>query len=333
MGKLRALAVCAVTVASGCSEPVEEGPDGRVVVPVLLSAVHVDTETDTIFWHEDGYLRSEPPTETEHFPPLDRDALWRVRNGVLYRVDDTDLRVWEDGTERTIATGLNEPRGATIWKRDFDLDDEAAYLSMTISLAGVLERIDLVTGERRTLARDRPVFGRIAQDDERLFWDELPFAVVQVEKRADQESAVTTLIDKAILEDLFPGERTPQPSQIASDADALYVTINNQQGASTGGVLKIEKSTGLISVLAVDDLYPLGIAVDDRHVYYTRHHDSLGAVVRLPKEGGEPEVIAARQLRPASVHLTSTRVYWVNRYGPELDPPSKNPELRSVEKP
>jgi len=106
-----------------------------------------------------------------------------------------------------------------------------------------------------------------------------------------------------------------------------------QVDAATDGVVAIEKASGAVTVLARDELNPLGIAVDSTHVYYTRNDDGAGAVIRIPKEGGVPEVVATRQLRPIRVHLTSTDVYWTNRYGERTDPPAKDPELRSIPKP
>jgi hypothetical protein len=113
------------------------------------------------------------------------------------------------------------------------------------------------------------------------------------------------LLDEAELSRLFPGERTPQPSKIVADAEHVYLTINNQNGAPVGGVVEIDKASGAVTVLVRDELNPLGIAVDSTHVYYTRNDAGAGAVVRIPKQGGEPEVVATRQLDPVQVVLTS----------------------------
>jgi len=308
------------------------GPEGRLVVPVLLSAVQVDAANDAIVWRDlEGRFQSEPTVEGISLE-LERGLHWRVNGGAIY-VADQDLSVWQGGQQRVIAADIGGTAGSPRSARELLVDADAAYLGQQTSGDSpmALVRIDLKTGTQLTLVEERPLFGALAQDVDSLFFVESPFRVARVAKSG--VGGDVTLLDKAELSQLFPGSRTPQPSRIATDSEHVYLTINNQNGAQVGGVIEVDRASGAVTVLARDELYPLGIAVDSSHVYYTRNDYGAGAVVRIPKQGGEPEIVATRQLRPIGVLLTSTDVYWENRYGERIDPPAKEPELRSIRKP
>jgi hypothetical protein len=322
-------------VACGCSGVSAQGqkPEGRLVVAVLHGAVQVDAATDAIVWQDfEGRFQSEPAAEASPLE-LEGGLTWRVDGAAIYVADEA-LSVWEGGQERVVSADIGGSKFAPRPTRELLVDADAAYLAQQTSLGSTtmsLVQVDLKTGTPLPLVEDRPLFGSLAQDADSLFFVESPFRVARVDKSG--ASGDVTLLDEAELSRLFPGERTPQPSKIVTDAEHVYLTINNQNGAPVGGVVEVDKASGAVTVLARDELNPLGIAVDSTHVYYTRNDAGAGAVVRIPKQGGEPEVVATRQLDPVQVVLTLTAVYWTNLYGEQTDPPAKYPELRSIPKP
>ena len=119
-------------------------------------------------------------------------------------------------------------------------------------------------------------------------------------------------------------ERLPQPTRIVNDAAHVYLSFNNQNGAETGAVVRVEKATGAAEHVALDTHSPLGLALDDTHVYWTRNERNSyaevgpGAVVRANKDGTDFDVVAERQNGPVELALTPEHLYWVNDATTEL---------------
>ena len=60
-------------------------------------------------------------------------------------------------------------------------------------------------------------------------------------------------------------------------------------------------------------IYPDGIAVDDKYVYFA---DFFGtSIYKLPKDGGALAVVATAGLYPRAVTLDATCVYWTTDAG------------------
>jgi hypothetical protein len=180
-----------------------------------------------------------------------------------------------------------------------------------------LVRVDLTTGERLSLAENRPLFSSLTEDAASLFFVEAPFRVARLDKDGASGDADATLLDEATLQQLFPGERIPQTAQIATDAESLYVTINNQNAAQVGGVLKLDKASGAIPY--VSDELPA------RHCG-RRAKCLLHAQRRRSRRGGPNRSKAGRPRSLPGDSATHSRAVDLdprlrNRYGAQTDRP------------
>lgn len=95
------------------------------------------------------------------------------------------------------------------------------------------------------------------------------------------------------------------PSDLAVDELDLYWT---NTGANQ--VVRVAKVGGTATIVASSQPSPLGIALDDTHVYWTQN-TTPGAVVRAPKSGGSPQVIASSQYYAFRLVLSGSTVYFI----------------------
>jgi hypothetical protein len=136
------------------------------------------------------------------------------------------------------------------------------------------------------------------------------------------DGTVSLLLD---IGDLLPDfERLPQPYGIANNLDHVYLSFNNQNGAESGAIVRIEKASGVAELLVLDTHNPLALAIDDTYVYWTRNERNRfaevgeGAVVRANKDGSGFRIVAERQNGPIRLALTPEYVYWQNAVTTEL---------------
>lgn len=95
------------------------------------------------------------------------------------------------------------------------------------------------------------------------------------------------------------------PSDLAVDGLDLFWS---NHGANQ--IVKVAKVGGTATVFASSQPSPVGIALDDTHVYWAQNA-TPGAVVRAPKSGGSPQVIAASQYYAYRLVLSGANVYFV----------------------
>jgi hypothetical protein len=75
-------------------------------------------------------------------------------------------------------------------------------------------------------------------------------------------------------------------------------------------VAKVPLDGGAPVTLATAQAGTLGLAVDDRNVYWTNQLKLTGSVASVPKAGGVVTTIASGQIEPLDVVVDSTSVYW-----------------------
>jgi hypothetical protein len=112
---------------------------------------------------------------------------------------------------------------------------------------------------------------------------------------------------------------------LAIDSSAAYWTCTYGDIAATGTVSKVPLSGGPSVVLAADQGFPQGIAVDSSNVYWLNDGVSAdgsgppirgGSVMAVPIGGGSPTVIAPSQPEPQAIAADGSSIYWTCVNGP-----------------
>jgi hypothetical protein len=97
-------------------------------------------------------------------------------------------------------------------------------------------------------------------------------------------------------------------TDLVDDGQFLYGVGGESVGAHTR-VVRIEKSTNVVTMLADVGTLTWGVAIDAMDVYFTER--DAGAVARVSKSGGTPSVIAASSNAAAiAVAVDDTSLYW-----------------------
>lgn len=97
---------------------------------------------------------------------------------------------------------------------------------------------------------------------------------------------------------------------IAADAEWLVWTLS-PTGEPQGGVRKLERKTGAVSVIADDLPGPLAITVAGGYAYWANTKTVTGSIMRAALSGGPPQAIAS-MAGAAFVASDATRVYWTS---------------------
>jgi sugar lactone lactonase YvrE len=117
-----------------------------------------------------------------------------------------------------------------------------------------------------------------------------------------------SLVDKAHYDKALrqPG-RVEEPWAIAVRGDEIYFTDLHLRGIMSAP-LTASVDTDKVNVLAHTDGRPVGLAVDDTHVYWT--DSDPGVVNRAPRAGGPIQTLIARGDKTTGLALDDTRVYF-----------------------
>jgi hypothetical protein len=100
---------------------------------------------------------------------------------------------------------------------------------------------------------------------------------------------------------------------VALDATAVYFTRLQLSGA----VMVVPKAGGAATSIAAGQAYPVGIAVDEDHVYWTTGDSgSDGSVRRAGKDGAGLVSLASGQAAPHGIAVDQGAVYWANYLAP-----------------
>lgn len=96
------------------------------------------------------------------------------------------------------------------------------------------------------------------------------------------------------------------PDGLAVDGTSAYWILET----TNAPVAKVPLDGGAPVTLATAQAGTLGLAVDDRNVYWTNQLKLTGSVASVPKAGGVVTTIASGQIEPLDVVVDSTSVYW-----------------------
>ncbi|HEX9619975.1 MAG TPA: hypothetical protein VF989_07570 [Polyangiaceae bacterium] len=328
LGGIREMGLAACTVLLfACAKDVEAPPPGAIIADdvsriewsgseLYYSAISRRTGITTVL---DVFAAGEDEPLFE----LDENEVWvGLRDGgfIVSRRDDTS------GTSQLFAglagnlEALPVPpvRAVALMDRDWLYFFEEGTLMRAPWEGGDSELVatdDELRGDPETAHQ---VMDAVTSDDAFVYYAE---NVRYVHRLSKSDHEITLLLD---LADVLDFERLPQPYAIANDADHVYLSLNNQNGAESGAIVKIDKATEAAEVLALDAHNPLALALDDDHVYWTRNERNRfaevgpGAVVRMKKDGSALRVIAERQNGPVLLAVTPEHVYWQNNATREL---------------
>jgi len=203
--------------------------------------------------------------------------------------------------------------------------------------AGVIRTVGKAGGTPVILVARQPEVGGLAVGGGHLYWT---VASGEVRRMDLRHASRAWHVVQPPIEVVARGE--PQPEEIVADDEGVYwltasdvrawrhgtpavASLARAQGAreiavdathvyfgGDAGILRIAKSGGRESErVASPELHHFtGLAVDDRHVYWTETTADLsGQVVRRTKAGGPKEVIAQRS-RIGGVQADGRGVYW-----------------------
>jgi hypothetical protein len=103
------------------------------------------------------------------------------------------------------------------------------------------------------------------------------------------------------------------PRGITHDAEFVY-WANFGTGQNDGAIMKAPKTGGPAAVMVPNLVYPDGIAVDAKYVYFTTHSGQVG---RIPLEGGAPEtLVTVQQSYPLAVTGDEKFLFFSTYSGP-----------------
>lgn len=199
-------------------------------------------------------------------------------------------------TVRILATGQDHPWGIYV-------DDTHVYFTNKGSKTtqGSLARIEKRDGapiEPLVSALDVP-YG-IAVANGRVYWS--------ASKPALGGLGSMSLVDKTHVDPVRRfGGAIEEPWAIVVRGNRLF--YNDLHARKIGSVaLTASIDISQITALASTDSQPIGLAVDDTHVYWT---DSLpGVISKTPLEGGPITTLVARGDKTTGLALDATYAYW-----------------------
>jgi hypothetical protein len=102
----------------------------------------------------------------------------------------------------------------------------------------------------------------------------------------------------------------PRPCGLVLDETSAYVLVFSGRPATSGQLLRIDRESGLMNVLA-PALRPDMLVADGDHIYWSELE--RGEIKRLAKQGGDVETLATGELLPTCLAVGDAGVYWATR--------------------
>lgn len=99
---------------------------------------------------------------------------------------------------------------------------------------------------------------------------------------------------------------------IALDERYAYLALRGDSGRHNGSIVKVPLAGGAPIELSRSDESPMGVAVDDGHVYFTNGgaEHSAGMITRVDKDGTGKTLLASGLEWPNGIAVDDDAVYW-----------------------
>ncbi|WP_394843948.1 hypothetical protein LZC95_43705 [Pendulispora brunnea] len=101
----------------------------------------------------------------------------------------------------------------------------------------------------------------------------------------------------------------------ASDGNYLYWSDSPGENMGTIRRIKLEGPSGpgtAVETLASGFSFPVGLALDDKSVFFVNYDAEDGAVYRVAKTGGTTATLIRGQKHPKRIAVDERHVYWIN---------------------
>lgn len=202
-----------------------------------------------------------------------------------------------DGGLATALIGLQEMPQLVI------LDEDHVYWT----LPGAVRRLRKNGEDLESLAHDQASTGGIALDLSGLYWAR-PLANRIMHLSLGADASPTVFLELGC-----------QPGGIALDYGNVYFT-RSVCAAEDQAVMSIAKANMKEPLLiAGKQGGPLGIVVDDLHVYWTNNaSQQVMKAPKFPSAGAAPTVLASGQAGAIGIAVDSSFVYWTNQTGGQV---------------
>jgi hypothetical protein len=105
------------------------------------------------------------------------------------------------------------------------------------------------------------------------------------------------------------------PMAIATDGEGVFWLNRGNPEVAEGSIVRWDKGDETTVTLASELLFPLGMALDDAHVYWTTY---AGSILRVAKEGGAVTELASGQALPTAIAVDAGVAYWTNAGTPPM---------------
>ncbi|WP_394823618.1 TolB family protein [Pendulispora albinea] len=95
-----------------------------------------------------------------------------------------------------------------------------------------------------------------------------------------------------------------------SDGNHLY--WSDSPGDNMGTIRRIKIDGGEAETLTSGFSFPVGLALDDKSVFFVNYDSEDGGVYRVPKAGGSAVTLIRGQKHPKRIAVDDRHVYWIN---------------------
>jgi hypothetical protein len=264
---------------------------------------------------KDGRCQAVPLVQGQHGP-------WGIAvdnnpGGNVYWVNDSDtdgddavLKIGKDG--KNLVQLAHTPAGRVSSPRGVAVDDSFVYWASSSAYSSIAKCA--ITGCANSgilITDDVEESQDVAIDGTHAYWIEKLGARVGRALKTDGGAATT------LTGGLYAVG--PVDYSIAVDSTHVYFAARNV----IGRVAKTASTPdgGATFETIVNDVYTVGIAVDDTNVYWATE-DNPGLIQYAPKgglpQGAVPTALASDQPNPHAIAVDAKNVYWVN-FGPGVN--------------